>query len=234
MRFLSAVLLALVSAATSLHGQQQEDPLKNVPAGYRDAMFQAMKAFTVRDFDKAREVIVKADKDHKPTPVSLNILGAIAIEAKRFDEGSDWCKKALALDPKFFPSRFNLAEIPFIQGKYAEARTKLEELQKEDPKNELLKFRIYLTWLVEKKDPEARAQLDSIPLINETPISFYANAAWEFAHDNPEKAREWIASALRSFPAVKHINFIEVFYDLGWIKRDPNAPDPQTATPNFR
>ena len=231
MRFLPAVLLATVFAAAPLHSA--EDPLKAAPAGYRDALISAMKAFTTRDFDGARSLIEKADAGYKPTPMSLNILGAIAIEGKRFDEGKQWCNKALAIDPKFFPARFNLAEIPFIQGNYAEARAVLEKLQAEDPNNDLLKFRIFLTYLVEKNDREARARLDAIPLINDTPISFYANAAWEYAHGNTEKGKEWIASALRSFPAVKQINFIEVFYDLGWIKRDGGG-DGKSATPAFR
>jgi tetratricopeptide (TPR) repeat protein len=231
MRFLSAALLVTSFAAGLLRAA--DDPLKDVPAGYRDSLIQAMRAFTTRDFDSAKELIEKADASYKPTTMSLNILGAIAIEGKRFDEGREYCNKALKIDPKFFPARFNLAEIPFIQKQYGEARTKLEELQKDDPKNDLLKFRIFLTYLVEGNDREARALLDAIPLINDTPISFYANAAWEFAHNDPEKARGWIGSALKSFPAVKQINFIEVFYDLGWIKREPGA-EPKSATPAFR
>lgn len=231
MRFIPAALLVLAFVLSP--ARAAGDPLKDVPTGYRDALISAMKAFTLRNFDEAKQLIEKADADYKPTPMSLNILGAIAIEGKRFDEGRDWCNKALELDPEFFPARFNLAEIPFVQGKYAEARAALEALQKEEPKNDLLRFRIYLTYLVEKNEREARAHLDAIPLINETPISFYANAAWEYAHGNEEKGREWIASALRSFPAVKQINFIEVFYDLGWVKRQPGEA-PQTAKPAFR
>lgn len=230
MRYLPAVLLAAIFAAAPLRAA--EDPLKSAPAGYRDALIAAMKAFTTREFDKARGIIEKADAGYKATPMSLNILGAIAIEAKRFDEGRDWCNKALAIDPKFFPARFNLAEIPFIQGDYAGARAVLEKLQADDPNNDLLKFRIFLTYLVEKNDREARARLDAIPLINDTPISFYANAAWEFAHGNNEKGKEWIASALRSFPAVRQINFIEVFYDLGWLPRE--GAEAKSATPAFR
>ncbi len=231
MRSIPAVLLAIALTAGFSHAA--EDPLKDAPAGYRDSLISAMKAFTTRDFEGARGLIEKADASYKPTPMSLNILGAIAIEGRRFDEGRDWCNKALKIDPKFFPARFNLAEIPFIQGQYSEARGVLEALQKEDLNNDLLKFRIFLTYLVEKNDREARARLDAIPLINDTPISFYANAAWDYAHGNADKGKEWIASALRSFPAVRQINFIEVFYDLGWIKRE-GPDDPKTAVPAFR
>lgn len=214
----SYCLLLLASALGAPFAHAADDG-KNPPAGYRDALMNAMKAFTMRDFDKARELVQKADATYHTTPMSLNILGAIAIEGKQFDEGRALCEKALKIDPKFFPAQFNLAEIPFIQKQYAEARAVLEKLLKDDPKNDLLKFRIYLTYLLEKNDEAARAKLDAIPLINDTPISFYANAAWDFAHGNPDKGREWISSALRSFPPVKQVNFIEVFYDLGWLDR---------------
>lgn len=213
--FLAAATLSLGLVCAA------EDPLKSAPPAYREAMINAMRAFTTRDFENAAEIVRKADAAHKPTPMSLNMLGAIAIEGRRFDEGRAYCDKALKIDPKFFPARFNLAEIPFIEGKYAEARSVLEALQKEEPKNDLITFRIFLTYLLEKNEQEARARLDAIPLVNDTPINFYANAAWEFAHERPEKGREWLVSAVRSFPAVKQINFIEVFYDLGWLQRQP-------------
>jgi len=217
------LLVAVLAAGSALAA---DDPMKAAPPAYRQALIEAMKAFTERNLTSAKEIVEKADAGYKATPLSLNLLGAISIENKQFDEGRAFCERALKLDPKFFPSRFNLAEIPFVQGKYAEARTVLESLYKEDPKNELLRFRIYLTYLLEKNDREAKARLDDIPLINDTPISFYANAAWEFAHGNGDKGREWIASALRSFPPVRQINFVEVFYDLGWLERVP-APAPQ-------
>jgi tetratricopeptide (TPR) repeat protein len=227
-------LLSLLTVITFLTGllHAAEDPLKATPAGYQEALIKAMRAFTERDFASARSIVEKADTDYKQTPMSLNILGAIAIEAKNFDEGRGFCEKALKLDPKFFPARFNLAEIPFIQGKYAEARAVLEELQKDEPKNDLLTFRIFLTYLLEDNDAQAAARLRAIPLINDTPISFYANAAWDFAHGRADKGKEWMASALRSFPAVKQINFIEVFYDLGWLQREtPPAAKPATPAP---
>jgi tetratricopeptide (TPR) repeat protein len=196
-----------------------EDPLKNAPPAYRDSMYAAMRSFTSRDFDGARAMVQKADSTFQQTPVSLNILGAIAIEQRNFEEGRKQCLASLNLDPRFFPARFNLAEIPFVQGKYAEARAMYERLQQDEPKDDLLRFRIFLTYLLEKNDQAAKAHLDEIPIINDTPISFYANAAWDFAHGDEAGGKKWVSSGLRTFPAIRHVNFIEVFYDLGWLKR---------------
>jgi tetratricopeptide (TPR) repeat protein len=219
------VLLATTFVLASYFAQAAEssDPLKDAPATYRDAVMEAMRTFTAHDYAKAKEQVQKADAGYQQTPVSLNMLGAIAIEQKNFDEGQKLCLEALKKDPKYFPAQFNLAEIPFVQGKYAEARGMFEKLQQDQPKDDLVRFRIFLTYLLEKNDAEAKKRLDEIPLINDTPISFYANAAWQFAHGNEARGKDWIGSALRSFPPVQQINFIEVFYDLGWLPRQ--APE---------
>src|SRR2546423_215704 len=82
----------------------------------------AVRSFSERDFATALVLIDKADAIHSPTPMSLNVRGAVAIEERRFEEGRTLCLNAMKLDPHFFPARFNLGEIPFVQGKYAEAR----------------------------------------------------------------------------------------------------------------
>jgi tetratricopeptide (TPR) repeat protein len=223
MRSVALLTFLLVSSIASA----VEDPLKDAPPTYRDAMYAAMRSFTSRDLEGARAQVQKADSGYQQTPVSLNILGAVAIEQKKFEEGRQYCLQALNIDPKFFPARFNIAEIPFVQGKYAEARAMYERLQQDEPKDDLLKFRIFLTFLLEKNDATAREHLDQIPIINDTPISFYANAAWDFAHGDEAGARKWISSGFRTFPAIRHVNFVEVFYDLGWLKRDDLGIQPQ-------
>ena len=124
MRPVSILALFLPFAASAA-----VDPLKDAPPTYKEALLAAMRAFTARDLATARAHVAKADSTYQPTPVSLNILGAIAIEEKKFEEGRKLCLDALKMAPKFFPARFNLAEIPFVQGKYAEARAMFEKLQ---------------------------------------------------------------------------------------------------------
>jgi len=223
------LLLSLTLGISS--ARAAEDPLKDAPPTYKEAMYAAMRSFTTRDFDSARAVVQKADSTYQQTPVSLNILGAIAIEERKFEVGRQFCLQALNMDPRFFPARFNLAEIPFVQGKYAEARALFERLQQDEPKDDLLKFRIFLTFLLEKNEAVAREQLDQIPIINDTPISFYANAAWDFAHGDDQGAKKWLSGGLRTFPAIRHVNFVEVFYDLGWLKREDLTIKPEITTP---
>lgn len=201
-----------------------DDPLKGFSPEYQTTMRNAVRAFNLRDFPTALALMDKADSMYQATPMSLNVRGAIAIEQKRYEDGRKLCLEALKLDPKFFPAHFNLAEIPFVQGKYAEARLHLEKLLEDHPKDDLLRFRILLTYLLEKNDAAARERLDDVPFFSDTPAFYYSHAAWEFAHGNEKEARAWVDRGTWVFPPHKTINFEAVFYDLGWMKRPTAAP----------
>jgi len=221
-RNIRLVLLALL-IAISRQGMAADDlgekTLATYPPTYIALIRQAMRAFNARDFEAALKLVDKADVTFQVTPVALNVRGAIAIEEKRYDEGREFCLKALKNDPGFFPARFNLCEIQFTQGKYAEARALFQNLRDSHPEDDLLKFRIFLTYLLEKNDTVAKPYLDNLPQLGTSPLYYYSQAAWEFAHDNPVEGKKWIASGNRIFPPSKHINFVDVFYDLGWLSR---------------
>ncbi len=213
--FLSIACILGFTAVSSFGAEKPKD----MPPDYITTVQSAMRTFGARDFKTAIALVDKAEAMYQPSAVTVNIRAAIAIEEKKFDEGREYCLKALQLDPKFFPALFNLAEIPFMQGKYAEARLAYEKLLDEEASADLIKFRLYLTYLLEKDDERAKAQLDKIPLLNDTPIYFYAFAAWEFAHGDEKKAQGYLNSAETVFPKAKLSNFSDVFYDIGWLKR---------------
>lgn len=200
---------------------------------YQTAVMEAVRSFSKRDFKSSISLIERAEKIYAPTAMTVNMRAAIAIEEKRFAEGRELCLKALELDPKFFPALFNLAEIPFMQGKYAEARLAYEKLQSGQGDDDLIKFRMFLTYLLEKNEEQASAALEKIPLLNDSPVYFYAHAAWEFAHGNRKRAMENVESAETVFPPVKNRNFVGVFYDLGWMERPapPDAAKPAAEAP---
>ena len=218
-RFLS---LACLAAAVAFTSTRAETP-KDLPPDYIKTVQSAMRTFAARDFKTAIALVDKAEGMYQPTAMTVNVRAAIAIEDKKFDEGRELCLKALQLDPKFFPALFNLAEIPFMQGKYAEARLAYEKLLDDEASVDLIKFRLYLTYLLEKNDDAARQLLDKIPLLNDTPVYFYSYAAWEFAHGDEKKAQSYLNSAETVFPKPKRGNFLDVFYDIGWLKRPTGA-----------
>ena len=161
----------------------------------------------------------------------------MAIEQRQFEEGAKFLQEALKLDPKYFPARFNVGELPLVQKRYAEARATFEKLLEEFPKDELILFRIFLCHLLEKNDTAARQALDNIPFPGDTPAFYYANGAWEFAHNNAAEAQKWIARGNWVFPKDKVANFATALYEAGWLERPKTkrsgqaAPSPATPPP---
>ena len=192
---------------------------KLYPAAYVKAVGEVIRLFRTRDWAATLEALDKADKIHPPSPVTLNTRGAIAIEQKNFEEGARLCQEALKLDPKFYPARFNLAEIQLVQGNYAEARKMFEKFVRDNSKDELARFRVFLTFLLEKNYDDARRAIDLIPFPGDTPAYYYANASWDFAHDRATEAHKWLGRADWTFGPEKSAMFADSLYELGWIKR---------------
>lgn len=237
MRFLFAILVLGTLSLTA-----QEKTVPNPPAPqrvytkeYQMLVVEAMRSFQVRDYKTALALTDKADTFLPPTPLTLNVRGAVAIELRQFDEGLKYCQQALKLDPKFFPARFNLCEIPFLQGKYAEARQLWQSLHdnyrtdypsftKDDGMPELLIYRIVICYLLEKDFVHAKDWLDKIPFPSVTPAYQYAHAAFAREQGDMAKWNEWLKSAVFIWPDSKRINFTDVLVQLKWLKDENAAP----------
>ena len=207
---------------------------KVYPPAYIQAVNEVFRVFRTRDWPRTLEALDKADKINPPTPMTLNTRGAIMIEQRNFEEGARLCEEALKLDPKFYAARFNLAEIPLVQGRYAESRKMFEKFIRDNPKDELARFRIFLTLLLEKNYDDARRAIDQIPFPGDTPAYYYANAAWEFAHESPDEAKKWLGRAEWTFGPDKCAMFADSFYEIGWMKRaemKKAEPVPASAPP---
>ena len=207
---------------------------KIYPPQYVQAVNEVFRAFRTRDWPRTLEALDKADKILPPTPMTLNTRGAIMIEERNFEEGTRLCEEALKLDPKFYAARFNLAEIPLVQGRYAESRKLFERFLRENPKDELARFRVFLTLLLEKNYDDARRAIDQIPFPGDTPAYYYANAGWEFAHESPDEAKKWLGRADWTFGPDRCAMFADSFYEIGWMKRPevkPSQPAPASAAP---
>lgn len=213
-------VLAVLSLFAAGPARAQEE-LRNAPPEYIAALREALRTFTLRDFAGTLKAVDAAEAILPPNPVTLNTRGAVLIEEKKFEEGEAFCRKALAIDPKFYPARFNLCEVPLVQKRYAEARKMFQQLLDENPKDELSQFRILLTWLLEKNDVEARRVLDAIPFPSNTPAYYYGNAAWELAHGNDAEGQKWVMRGNWVFPAELTNNFSQPFVEIGWLKRAP-------------
>jgi len=198
----------------------------------RSKFEQSQQALRQRDFATALKLIDEADQADPNQPATLNLRGEILMQQQQFDQAEAAFKKAAKLDPKFREAQYNLAQVPFKKKDYAKARERFEALYKRTPggdKNqaaELIKFKIYMTLLLEGKESRAHAMMEEFQFTGDTPALYYAQAAWEYKHNNPEKAADWTSSANKIYSPALNSVFADAFYDVGWMQRPegPTAP----------
>src|SRR5947209_8100047 len=201
----------------------------------RSKFEQSQQALRQRDFATALKLIDEADQAVPNQPLTLNLRGEILMQQGHFEEAETEFNKAAKLDPKLSQAQFNLAQIPFKKKDYAKARERFETLYKRTPggdKNqaaELIKFRIYLTLLLEGKESRAHAMMEEFQFTGDTPALYYAQAAWEYKHNNAEKAAEWTTSANKIYSAALNNIFADPFYDVGWVQRPEGSTAPAVA-----
>jgi tetratricopeptide (TPR) repeat protein len=201
----------------------------------RSKFEQAQQALRLRDLATALKLVDEADQADPNQAATINLRGEILMQQEQFDRAEAAFKKAAKLDPKLREAQYNLAQIPFKKKEYAKARDRFETLYKRTPggdKNqaaELIKFKIYMTLLLEGKESRAHAMMDEFQFTGDTPALYYAQAAWEFQHNNPEKAADWTASANKIYSSALNSVFADAFYDVGWIQSPVAATMPTPA-----
>src|SRR4051794_24098120 len=207
----------------------------------RSRFDQAQQAFQQRDIDTARKFVEEADgADPNQAPI-LTLKGEVLLEQKDFDGAEAAFKKAAKIDPKFREAQYNLAQIPFKKKDYRKARDRFEALFNQTPggdKNQasqMIKFKIFMTLLLEGQDSKAQKMMEQFQFTGDTPALYYAQAAWEFKHNNPVKANDWIASAKKIYSPALNMVFADSFYDVGWLQpaqnvaSEPVAPSKEVA-----
>jgi Flp pilus assembly protein TadD len=191
----------------------------------------AEQAFQQRDYTAAKKLIDEADAADPNQPSTINLRGEILLAQKDFDGAENAFKQAAKIDPKFREAQYNLAQIPFKKKDYTKARDRFEALFNSTPspggdKNQaaqIIKFKIFLTLLLEGKDSRAQKMMEQFQFTGDTPALYYAQAAWEFKHNNTAKANDWIVSAKKIYSPALNMVFADSFYDVGWLQPAQNV-----------
>ena len=93
------------------------------------ALERATNAFNQGRFEEAEKQVDAAARADSKKPEIPNLRGAIFTKQKRYDEAVQQFNQALALDPKFYPAKLNLAEVKLLEGKYVEATQEYQALK---------------------------------------------------------------------------------------------------------
>ena len=71
--------------------------------------------------------------------------------------------------------------------------------------------------------------MEEFQFTGDTPALYYAQAAWEYKHNNPEKAADWTGSANKIYSPALNTVFADAFYDVGWMQRPEGSTAPALA-----
>ena len=223
------------TARPSLPLMTAAERTEKTKAAARSKFEQSQQALRQRDFATALRLVDQADQADPNQPSTLNLRGEILMQQQQFDQAEAAFKKAAKLDPKFREAQYNLAQIPFKKKDYAKAQERFETLYKRTPggdKNqaaELIKFKIYMTLLLQGKESRAHSMMEEFQFTGDTPALYYAQAAWEYKHNNAEKAADWTGSANKIYSPALNSVFADAFYDVGWMQRPEGSTAPAVA-----
>jgi tetratricopeptide (TPR) repeat protein len=208
---------------------------ERMKADARSNFEKAERAFPDRDFPATLKFLDLAEEGAPNQAASYNLRGEVFMEQKKFDEAEEQFRKAFTADPKFREAQYNLAQIPFKKKDYKKSRERFEALLGETPggdKNQaaqLIRYKIYMTLLLQGNDSEAQQMMDQFKFTGDTPALYYAQAAWSFKHGNADQGNDWVNSARKIYAPALNIGFADCFYDLGWLNHAPKTPSTTNA-----
>ena len=184
---------------------------------------RAERAYRRRDLEGAWQLLDEVDATSPNQAVTYNLRGEILLDQGKIDEAETALRNASAADPQFLAARYNLARVPFARKDYATARKELEALLgaisggKEKQREQLIRYQIFLTLLLEGHEGVAQKAMDEFKMMDDSPALYYAQAAWAFQHGNPKQGNNWVANASNLYSAELNRAFAAPFSDLGWV-----------------
>ncbi|MDQ3200189.1 MAG: tetratricopeptide repeat protein [Verrucomicrobiota bacterium] len=192
---------------------------------------KAERAYREGDLEGAWQLLDQVDAVAPKQAVTSNLRGQILLEQGKVDEAEAAFREALTADPEFAQARYNRARIPFARKDYDTARKELEALlgataggRKERERQQLIRYQIYLTLLLQGRDGAAQKALDDFRMMDGSPALYYGQAAWAFQHGNPKLAANWMANAKNLFSSELNSTFAAPLGELGWVESAPAPP----------
>jgi tetratricopeptide (TPR) repeat protein len=176
---------------------------------------EALGAGNLAEADKQAEVAAKIDPASAQT---ANLRGVIAVQRKEYENAVRLFTEAIAADEKFYPAKLNLADVLLLQAKWADARTRYEELQRVDPKSELLQFKIVVADVLEDRQFQANQLINDMTFPGNTPAYYFARAAVLLKQSQAKEAQQYFANARKYYDGQQCAYFMRFLQQNGLAK----------------
>lgn len=186
---------------------------------YLRALERAALAYAQRDFQGALEKLELAEQIHPGIQDTWSMRGAIYAEQRAYEKAEDAFEHAEKLAPDNFWPRYNLAQLLFMQKKYAEAQGAFEKLEGDPEHRELVQYKVILLALLQGDTGKAEAVLGSMKEPSDTAAYYFAHAACEFARQNRTQGEYWVAAGIKIFGIERCYSLYDSLADLGWVEK---------------
>lgn len=167
---------------------------------FSDLLNRGIAAFEAQKFEEATGYLDQGMAISPKSAFLLNLRGAIFTKKKNFDAARENFQAALAVDPQFFPARFNLGELLFLQGNYEEALDYFELLKASYLRNELIQFKLIILFALTDRREDAARTLQRLRFPGETPSWYYSHAAFRALEGDKRDSRRYLRAAREIFP----------------------------------
>jgi tetratricopeptide (TPR) repeat protein len=202
------ILIWLVAASSVLGENKAYDAAINKAS-------QALAAGNMTEADKQAGVAAKLEPDSAQTS---NLEGIIAVQKKDYDTAVKHFTQAITADEKFYPAKLNLADVLLLQGKYADARERYQELQQLDAKSELLQFKIVVTEVLDNQGSQALQQINEMTFPGNTPAYYFARAALLLKNGQEKEAQQYVATARKYYDEQQCVYYVRFLQQNGLEK----------------
>jgi tetratricopeptide (TPR) repeat protein len=176
---------------------------------------QALSAGNLAEADKQANIAAKLEPASAQT---ANLRGVIAVQKKQYDDAASRFTQAMAADEKFYPAKLNLADVLLVQGKYADARARYEELQQIDPKSELLQFKIVVADVLDDRQFQATQLINDMTFPGSTPAYYFARAAVLLKQSQEKEAQQYFTNARKYYDERQCEYFLRFLQQNGLAK----------------
>ena len=197
-------------------------------------MERATSAFNQGRFEEAEKQVDAAARAGSKKPEIPNLRGAIFTRQKRYDEAAEQFNQALALDPKFYPAKLNLAEVKLLEGKYAEATQEYQALKEMDPGSELVDFKLVLCALLAGEQTKASGIVDLMKFPGKTPAYYYARAAIALKRGEKEAAQKYFENVKKYYSEEQCRYFAQSLKEIDLTSPTPSQPGRLQKAGKFR
>lgn len=125
----------------------------------------------------------------------LNLRAAALTKLGQHEQAYRLFQEILKANPNYFPAAFNAGEVQFLAGDREGALETFRSLRQRDPRNELLRFKVFLCQFVLGRHAEAAKTAKAMQPAGSTPSWYYAQSLMSRQAGDKAKARENLQAA---------------------------------------